>query len=332
MDKDSFNLEFHTIPHLEVCLYPQHKLLLKSSNLQSWMSRGVSSMMCHSTQLWKMRSTLTSSKWPYCPSSSTWHWSRLQAKLCRWQNSLPWETEVCLCCLNEVCSNWYWQDLCLLAPTYLSRSLFGRNSWSMPQSPQVLNLPLLSFSILPILRLTLDGMEQHRVSSYWNEDVQKLEELLPVNQHYSSGLKKLMLKAQFSHWNVWQMWLQLIPTMLQKVIHPWTIKLLTFSSSLLLLSITREISSLKKNHHLQHAINYLGQDYDPLAGPFPGSMLIVPLMLWSAQNFPAAIQISATFQEPPAFKEPVMPLHPSWTMECPAQGSSRHSQEIWLQG
>jgi len=71
---------------------------------------------------------------------------------------------------------------CTKIPQMLS--LIGRNS------SQVLNLLLLSFSIfLPTLRLILDGMEQHRVSFSTRMT------MLPVSQHYSPGLKKLMLKA-----------------------------------------------------------------------------------------------------------------------------------------
>jgi len=76
-------------------------------------------------------------------------------------------------------------------------SLYGRSSWSIQSVPQVLSLPLLSFNIsLPIQRLVPVGVALQKASSStgmitWG----KLEEPLPVNHHYSAGLKKLVLIA-----------------------------------------------------------------------------------------------------------------------------------------
>jgi len=91
--------------------------------------------------------------------------------------------------------------------------------------------------------------------------------------------------------------------LLQRVVLIWTIKPTLTFSSIAVHYDQRNKFSVKKNYCLQHTINYLDMDYQnykSLAGPSPGEYADNSKWLWSAQNFPAASQISATFQTLPA--------------------------------
>ena len=108
---------------------------------------------------------------------------------------------------------------------------------------------------------------------YWNDNMRKLEEILPTNHHYSSGLKKLMLKHAVQSLEPLANISAIDSNQVAKGEQP-----LDYASYFaLLLSAAvqhdkRHQSSIKRNNRVQHTINYLDmdfQDFESMTGPSP---------------------------------------------------------------
>jgi len=106
---------------------------------------------------------------------------------------------------------------------------------------------------------------------YWNDNMRKLEELLPAQHHYSSGLKKLMLKHAVQSLEPLANVSAIDNNQVAKGENPLDYE----SYFALLLSATvqhdkRNQLSIKKNHRMQHTINDLDmdfQDFEAMTGP-----------------------------------------------------------------
>jgi len=106
---------------------------------------------------------------------------------------------------------------------------------------------------------------------YWNDNMRKLEDLLPVEHHYSSGLKKLMLKHAVQSLDSLANVSAIDNNQVAKGENP-----LDYGSYFaLLLSPAvqhdkRNQLSIKRNHRMQHTINYLDmdfQDFESMTSP-----------------------------------------------------------------
>jgi len=97
---------------------------------------------------------------------------------------------------------------------------------------------------------------------YWNDNMRKLEDLLPVEHHYSSGLKKLMLKHAVQSLESLANVSAIDNNQVAKRENP-----LDYGSYFaLLLSAAvqhdkRNQLSIRRNHRMQHTINYLDMDF-----------------------------------------------------------------------
>jgi len=144
----------------------------------------------------------------------------------------------------------------------------------------------------------------------WNDNMRKLEELLPVNHHYSAGLKKLMLKAAVHSLECLANVAAIDSNQVAKGDSP-----LDFQAYFdLLLSAAvqhdkRNHLTAKRNHRMQHTINYLDmdfQDYESLTGPSTGD---------SEDGCADGIEVNRTFQKPSRSQQPFKTFQPPRTQQ-----------------
>ena len=155
---------------------------------------------------------------------------------------------------------------------------------------------------------------------YWNDNMRKLEELLPVNHHYSAGLKKLMLKAAVHSLECLANVAAIDSNQVAKGDSP-----LDFQAYFdLLLSAAvqhdkRNHLTAKRNHRMQHIINYLDmdfQDYESLTSPSTED---------SEDGCADGIEVNRTFQKPSRSQQPFKTFQPPRTQQqCPYLPS-----ELW---